>query len=401
MTLEELFYNWIGTYLQHSTVLFQKGEEFSKNIPITKLDGLASVKKEVVYLLAVKKDDQEQYTFVYVGITTETVVTRWKSHLIEFSKQDKKSYRAWKDLLFADEKAKHDTYLFAIEQASIEFSPLHKIPKPSISSVEKELINILDLLNPTMLLNYEAKQRDTYATGKIRVISEVPIITTMKTKQEIIAWLKGLPNCSFTPLFAENEDGTIKTWSKPYTNQKKNETTNNTIISRHPDMEQAIVKIVNDGFTRDDWRGLFYIMGRGATLDDFEILYIGKAEAQGVQNDISANLQDVKQGQKKNKFARWGDALAYHIGDLSQAVFGNAGYKDASPKYLRWANALFQSTEPLKLKGATYLYVAPWYDDSVSFSGLPCTLAGIEYALIAISAKHANNPQDLLNEDGK
>jgi hypothetical protein len=79
--------------------------------------------------------------------------------------------------------------------------------------------------------------------------------------------------------------------------------------------------------SRSDWKGLFYIMGKG-TLNTFQFMYVGKAETRGVKNKFSVNLKGVNRGVNKHKFARWGDGLAYHIGDLSQAVFGNKGYKN-------------------------------------------------------------------------
>ena len=50
-------------------------------------------------------------------------------------------------------------------------------------------------------------------------------------------------------------------------------------------------------------------------------LYVGKAGKYGRDGEsLSANLEDLR-GTSTRKFARWGDAHYYHIGNLSAIVF--------------------------------------------------------------------------------
>jgi alpha-tubulin suppressor-like RCC1 family protein len=57
-------------------------------------------------------------------------------------------------------------------------------------------------------------------------------------------------------------------------------------------------------------------MGIGM-LPSFHPLYVGKAEKKGVTKPISANIRNIRRN--KHMFARWGNGLDYHIGDLQTA----------------------------------------------------------------------------------
>ena len=215
----------------------------------------------------------------------------------------------------------------------------------------------------------------------------------MKIQQELCDWLASLPNFYLVPLFALNDDDTVKVaerMSKQHGLQR--------LICRHPKMEEAIINIVRDGVKREDWRGLIYIMGKGRGFDEFQFLYVGKAEARGVRNALSANVKGVDRGGNKGKFVRWGDNLAYHIGDLSQAIFCNKPHAKSSDKYISWAQRLFKEARcltaknplvdmTLHLNDPVSIYVAPWYADSTNLSGLPSTLAVVECDLIALGAQ--------------
>lgn len=78
-------------------------------------------------------------------------------------------------------------------------------------------------------------------------------------------------------------------------------------------------------------------------------------------------------------------------------------------QYLQWAKMLFTKMEHLtastpiidtkfRLQKPILLYVAPWYENSVSFSGLPNTIAGVKYALISLGGQHFRN--SIFNIDG-
>ena len=99
------------------------------------------------------------------------------------------------------------------------------------------------------------------------------------------------------------------------------------ILKRSTKMEEAIRdegrKVINDWSTTDDtYDGLIYLM---YWIDGGEIvpLYVGKAGKYGRDNEsLSANLKDLR-GSSTRKFARWGDAHYYHIGNLSAVVFNH------------------------------------------------------------------------------
>jgi len=64
---------------------------------------------------------------------------------------------------------------------------------------------------------------------------------------------------------------------------------------------------------------LLYVMHTG-TSGTWTPRYIGKAERRGVKHEVSVNL--VRLRSDPSKFARWGYHSAYHLGELSHALFG-------------------------------------------------------------------------------
>jgi hypothetical protein len=72
-------------------------------------------------------------------------------------------------------------------------------------------------------------------------------------------------------------------------------------------------------------------------------LYIGKAETIGRGGQLSANLRNLYKS--KDKFARWGDNYAYHIGDLSAAVLMGHHAQKTTPKYNAWASKMFKTAK--------------------------------------------------------
>src|SRR5262245_52628398 len=144
------------------------------------------------------------------------------------------------------------------------------------------------------------------------------------------SWLAGLSGASYIPLFALTEAHVVQTRTRG---------TDKRLLCRSPEMEAAVIDHVTRGLAQPSWRGLLYLMVWGPH-DRLRPLYIGKAGRDGrKEGKISANLEDI--ATNKSKFARWGDGNAYHIGDLSQALFGWSAYKDAGQKYERWAQMLF------------------------------------------------------------
>jgi hypothetical protein len=160
-------------------------------------------------------------------------------------------------------------------------------------------------------------------------------------------------------------------------------------------MELVIIDTVENGLRDDACDGLLYVMGIH-TLPNFVPLYVGKAERRGVTHAISANLKNVRRN--KDRFARWGDKLAYHIGDLSHSLFKFQAYRKPTRKYERWATALFASRNPPILKEIAYLYIAPWTRNEQGPSSLPCSLPAVENEVIALASVQRGDR--LLNVEG-
>ncbi|MEA4884518.1 MAG: hypothetical protein VB144_12850 [Clostridia bacterium] len=190
------------------------------------------------------------------------------------------------------------------------------------------------------------------------------------------------------PLFDCDDDLTVRV---KYMGKKQKP-----ILKRHPLMEQAIIEIVEDGLSDDAWDGLIYIMGRGNTAD-FVPIYVDKTERRGVQHSVSENIRRIRTN--KHEFARWGDGLDYHIGDLSHAVFGFKAYRAPTKKYRRWADVLFQPpVTSARLKRPVSLYLAPWFSDSRGPSGLVCSVAAAEKEIISLASVQFS--ETLINVDG-
>jgi hypothetical protein len=177
------------------------------------------------------------------------------------------------------------------------------------------------------------------------------------------------------------------------------------LLCRSSEMESLVIQEVNKvlldfHFGNTEYEGLIYMMfwrGEQQAIP----LYIGKSEKYGKQgNNLSANIAQI--ASNKGKFCRWGDAYAYHIGDLSAAVCPDHPPEKASPKYKRWANRLFEdvpSTQP-RLKQPTYFWIHAWKTGCIGvWKDLGATrLTSLEYHLITIASQLF--PDSLLNEEG-
>ncbi|MEH7502926.1 hypothetical protein V7152_13105 [Neobacillus drentensis] len=201
------------------------------------------------------------------------------------------------------------------------------------------------------------------------------------------SWLFHVPGHYFVPLFDVDEDLIVTT---KLLGKKEKRT-----LLRNKDMENAVIELVESNIDRADWEGLLYIMGKGEK-ESFVPLYIGKAEKKGVKHPISVNIANIRSN--KGKFARWGDNVAYHIGDLSHALFGFDSYKKPDKKYKAWANVLFSNFNPPTLKEPIYLYLLPWYEGNKGISGLHSSLPALEKELISLSSVFYKD--SLLNVDG-
>ncbi len=145
---------------------------------------------------------------------------------------------------------------------------------------------------------------------------------------------------------------------------------------------------------KDGPHGLLYVMYQltsdNPSPDDIIPRYIGKAEAYGKKNELSANFKEIAKDRTGTRsFARWGDGSYWHVGELSETVFGE------DSKKLSWASELFEQGTH-RLKDQTYLWIRAW--DPQKYSGpygYPAYLAEVEGLLIGLA--YETYPHQLLN----
>lgn len=198
-------------------------------------------------------------------------------------------------------------------------------------------------------------------------------------------WLNVHARRNSVPLLRE-EDGVVSTIVR--NGMRK--------LERHPAFTDLMIRTVEEGLRSDTWCGLVYVMHwnrAGQILP----LYIGKAERRGVSQELSFNLNKIRQND--HAFGRWGYGLAYHLGDLSHAIFREGAYKKPRAKYRRWAESLFSTLDPPQLRETIYLSIIGWHRGMLGPSGLECSVPSLEKELIALAS--AEHPLILLNRDGR
>jgi hypothetical protein len=197
------------------------------------------------------------------------------------------------------------------------------------------------------------------------------------------------------PLFAHDAAGIVETFK--YGRDER------AMLRRSPAMRSLVVSTVRSLLARpsSEAEGLLYMMYRSDGKGTVVPLYIGKAGRHGRSGaEVSANLLNIDRDE--DKFARWGYNYKYHFGDLSAAVLPGHAEPKLSPKYARWAKALFQNapTPNPVLRTDTRFWCTSWGPASVTiwqeFS--PSSLAFTEYLLIGVASLLF--PNDLLNSEG-
>jgi len=193
------------------------------------------------------------------------------------------------------------------------------------------------------------------------------------------------------PLFETDENLTVQ-----YKHYGQND---RRILNRGELMESQLReegrKVINDWSTTDDtYDGLIYFM---YWLEGEEIapLYIGKARKYGRDDEsLSSNLEDLR-GNSTRKFARWGDAHYYHIGNLSAIVFDHE--KNQKQKYQNWVDRLFE--EGRQLKQQTYFWTKAWDQADIGlYHDFEVPLEQLEYQLIGLASDIYDD--QLLNQEG-
>jgi hypothetical protein len=158
-------------------------------------------------------------------------------------------------------------------------------------------------------------------------------------------------------------------------------------------------KCVHSAGVKDDgYEGLIYIMYQLAASDSSESptivpRYIGKAEAYGKKNELSANFKEIAiDSSATRSFARWGDGDYWHVGELSMALFEDDTRKAA------WASELFEQGTH-QLKEQVYLWTRAWNQERhIGPYGYDAYLAEVEPQLIGVA--QAAFPDRLLNKSG-
>jgi hypothetical protein len=119
--------------------------------------------------------------------------------------------------------------------------------------------------------------------------------------------------------------------------------------------------------------------------------YIGKAEAYGKKNELSANFTEIAAERSSTRsFARWGDGNYWHVGELSMALF------EDDTRKVPWASELFEQGTH-RLKEPVYLWVKAWNQElHTGPYGYDAYLAEVEPQLIGVA--QAAFPDRLLNK---
>ncbi|WP_022800962.1 hypothetical protein [Deinococcus ficus] len=202
-------------------------------------------------------------------------------------------------------------------------------------------------------------------------------------------WLDAFPGARFAPLFEIVDGLQVHTHQRGKAGDRR-------ILTRSALFEAAMIDLIEEGLRQDDWTGLIYLMGVGER-NVFTPLYVGKAERRGKTHAVSKNIVNIRRN--PDKFARWGYGLDYHLGDLSHAMFGFEAYRKPTSKYRRWADALFELSDPPTLRRPVSMLLLPWHEDSRGPSGFTTSVAAAEKEVIALAS--SLHGEQLLNVDGR
>lgn len=202
------------------------------------------------------------------------------------------------------------------------------------------------------------------------------------------------------PLFDSDEVDRVRTTIIGTTNRRS-------ILCRHREMEQLLID--QTSLLVDDWAsggrnydGIIYMMLVVEHDRTITPLYIGKAEKLGKgDGNLSANVQRIDRD--RSKFARWGDNYQYHIGDLSAASVHGHPPDKISPKYVRWAETLFEDTPVAnpRLRRPVRFWAKAWKSSDIGiWSEMnPTKLTFLEYLLIGVASSIFG--EQLLNSEGR
>lgn len=192
------------------------------------------------------------------------------------------------------------------------------------------------------------------------------------------------------PLFETDEDLIVETHTLG----------SSTVLTRSDAIDERIRRegnrCVHRSGVKEGESGLLYVMYQLNAVNpsprDVVPVYIGKGEAYGKKNELSANFEEIAKDRSGTRsFARWGDGSYWHVGELSETVFGEASKK------LSWASELFEQGT-CQLKAQTYLWIRAW--DPAAYPGpygYPAFLAEVEPLLVGLA--YEAWPEHLLNHN--
>lgn len=190
------------------------------------------------------------------------------------------------------------------------------------------------------------------------------------------------------PLFETNDDLVVELTKSG----------SSTVLKRSDEIDARIRRegnrCVDEDGVKDGPNGLLYVMyqltSENPSPEDIIPRYIGKGEAYGKKNELSANFEEIAKDRTATRsFARWGDGSYWHVGELSDTVFGRDSKKHS------WASELFEPGTH-QLKQQTYLWIRAW--DPQEYPGpygYPAYLAEVEGLLIGLV--YDSYPSQLLN----
>ncbi|MFC6954945.1 GIY-YIG nuclease family protein [Halorubellus litoreus] len=192
------------------------------------------------------------------------------------------------------------------------------------------------------------------------------------------------------PLFETDEDLVVETKALG----------SSTVLKRSDAIDDRIrregKRCVHTNGVKEGASGLLYVLfqlnAANPSPRDVVPRYIGKAEAYGKKNELSANFEEIAKDRSGTRsFARWGDGSFWHVGELSETVFGE------DSKKLSWASELFeQGTRQLKQE--TYLWIRAWDPEAYPGPyGYPAYLAEVEPLLVGLA--YEAWPESLLNHN--
>ena len=192
------------------------------------------------------------------------------------------------------------------------------------------------------------------------------------------------------PLFETDEDLVVET-----------KTLGSSIVLKRSDAIDERIRregkrCVHRNGVKEGESGLLYVLfqlnSTNPSPTDVVPRYIGKGEAYGKKNELSANFEEIaKDWSGTRSFARWGDGSYWHVGELSETVFGEESKK------LSWASELFEQGTR-QLKEQTYLWIRAWDPEAYPGPyGYPAYLAEVEPLLVGLA--YEAWPEYLLNHN--